>query len=208
MATLSTILMAFGLSASAGLNAYIPLLVIAIGARLFPEAIQLGEPYRLLASDVSIGALAVLLVIEVLADKVPIVDHVNDFVGLFIRPTAGALLFAASTGAVTSLEPSLALILGFVIAGATHGAKATARPIVTATTGGLGNPVVSTLEDIAALVTSLVAVVAPLLVGLALVIFGGLFVWWRARRPARPPSASGPTAGTPALGSAPGPPTA
>jgi len=188
IAELSQILSAFGLSASAGLNAYIPLLIIALTTRLFPQYLQLNEPYDLLASNLSIAVLVVLLLVEVAADKVPVVDHINDIISVFIRPTAGAVLFAASTSSptVAVLDPRLALILGFLVAGATHSAKATARPVVTASTGGVGNPVVSTIEDVAALLTSLVAVLAPLLIGVSIIIFVLLIWWWWARRRARP----------------------
>jgi hypothetical protein len=188
MTEISSLLSGFGLAASAGLNAYIPLLTIALAARLRPDLVQLAEPYDLITSAWAIGTLFFLLAVEVLADKVPVVDHLNDFLGLIVRPTAGAVLFAASTGTVAFLDPKLALALGFVVAGAAHGAKATARPVVTTTTGGLGNPVVSTLEDVASALTSVVALVAPLLIGVAGLLFAALFVWWIARRPRRPGS--------------------
>ena len=186
MLDLSTLLGAFGLSASAGLNAYIPLLIVAISARFFPQLVHLQSPYDVVASWPVIGMLTLLLVVEVLADKVPIIDHINDFFAMFIRPFAGALLFAATTGAVTDLDPRAALILGFLVAGSTHTAKATARPIITATTGGLGNPVISLLEDVVALITSLIAIMAPLFIGLAMIFLVLFFIWWRARRPQRP----------------------
>jgi cytochrome bd-type quinol oxidase subunit 2 len=183
MAELSNILSAFGLSASAGLNAYIPLLIVALTARAFPNVLSLNEPFDLLASNWSIAALVVLLVVELLADKVPAVDHVNDVIGMFIRPAAGAVLFAGTTsGAIENLDPRLALLCGLLVAGTTHGVKATARPVVTASTGGVGNPIVSTLEDVAAFLTSMVALLAPLLIGVAIVLFGILFVWWLFRR--------------------------
>ena len=176
------LLTAFGLSASAGLNAYIPLLTVALTAR-FTNLIELTEPFDILTNGWVIGALVVLLVIEVLADKIPAVDHLNDVVGTVVRPIAGAVLFAAAAGNVLGfLDPRIAAIAGFMTAGVTHGAKATARPMVTATTAGVGNPVVSTLEDVAALLTSIVAILAPVLIGMALVLFVMLFVWWRARR--------------------------
>lgn len=193
MDVITALLSGFGLAASAGLNAYIPLLVVALAARLFPSWIVLAEPFQFLTEAWFIAAVTVLLVIEVFADKVPAVDHVNDILGTIIRPAAGALLFASMTGTVASLDPKVAAIAGLVVAGTAHGAKATARPIVTATTGGLGNPVVSTAEDVAALVTSLVSLIAPLLVGLAALLFGALFAIWLARRSGRtaaPPTAS------------------
>ena len=182
MGEIQSVFSAFGLSASAGLNAYIPLLVIALSARFFPQYITLSEPFDLIASTPAIVVLVVLLIIEVLADKVPAIDHLNDIIGMFVRPVAGAVLFAASTQTVTFLNPTVALILGFFVAGATHGVKATTRPMITASTGGVGNPVVSTLEDIAALVTTLVALLAPLLIALAMIVFAVLFLLWLGRR--------------------------
>ncbi len=185
MLEIQTLLSAFGLSASAGLNAYIPLLTIALAARLQPDLMRLAAPFNILTDGWVIAGLTVLLLIEVLADKVPIIDHVNDLIGLFVRPTAGAVLFAASTGTVSFLDPRLALVLGFVVAGAAHSAKATARPVVTATTHGLGNPVVSTMEDVAAFLTSIVALFAPLIIGVAIVAFVVIFAVWLARRSSR-----------------------
>lgn len=190
MVEVQSIFSAFGLAASAGLNAYIPLLMIALGGRLRPDLVRLDAPFDVLTQWWVIVVLVILLGIEVLADKVPVVDHINDAVGLFVRPTAGAILFAASTGTVSFLDPRLALGLGFVVAGAAHGAKATARPLVTASTGGVGNPIVSTIEDVAAFFTSLFAIIAPIILGLALIAFGGIFAWWitrpKATRPAAP----------------------
>ena len=91
---IAQVLTAFGLSASAGLNAYIPLLMIALLAR-FTDWVHLSAPFDLLSNEWVIGALVVLLVVETFADKIPGVDHVNDFIQTFIRPTAGAILFAS-----------------------------------------------------------------------------------------------------------------
>jgi len=154
---------------------------VALTARFTP-LIALSPPYDILTSGWVIGALVVLLVVEVLADKVPGIDHLNDLAGLVLRPAAGAVLFAASTGAVASIDPRLAVVAGLLVAGATHGAKATARPMVTVSTGGVGNPVISTIEDILALLTSIAAVVFPLFVGAVALVFALIVAWWLARR--------------------------
>ena len=174
---------AFGLSTSAGLNAYIPLLVVAVLARLTP-LVTLNEPYDALTSWWVIGVLAVLLVIEILVDKVPAVDTVNDVIQTFIRPAAGAILFAATTNTI-GVHPVLAAVCGVILAGGVHAVKAGGRPVVAAATAGVGNPIVSTVEDIVSFVASVLAIVAPYLM-LALIVVGvALIAWWYVRRQAR-----------------------
>ena len=113
MDVVAGILGAFGLSASAGLNAYIPLLVVSLLAK-FTSLINLSEPWNALTSWWTIGVLVVLSLVEAVADKVPAVDHVNDAIQTFIRPTAGALVFAASAGSITEVHPVLSLICGLL----------------------------------------------------------------------------------------------
>ena len=171
---------AFGLSTAAGLNAYIPLLVVALLARLTP-LITLSEPYDALSNWWVIGTLTVLLIVEILVDKIPAVDTVNDIIHTFIRPAAGAILFAATTNTI-GVHPVLAAILGVILAGGVHAVKAGGRPIVAATTAGLGDPIVSTIEDIISLVTSVLAIIAPYVVLALILISVSLFAWWYARR--------------------------
>ncbi len=184
MEALSGLLSAFGLAGSAGLNAYIPLLIVAISGR-FPAGnplIRLAEPYDALTSWWAIGVLAVLLVVEVTADKIPVVDSINDGIQTFVRPAAGAVLFAASTGAVTSIHPVFAIIAGIIVAGGVHAVKSTVRPAVTATTAGTGNWAVSTAEDVVAVVASVLAVLAPI-VAVAVVL--AVVIWFVRRRRGR-----------------------
>ena len=176
-----SVLTAFGLATAAGLNAYLPLLVVALLAR-FTDLLTLEPPWDTLESWWVIGVLAVLLVIEILVDKVPAVDSVNDAIQTFIRPAAGAILFAASAGIIRDASPVLALVCGLLIAGGVHAAKATARPVVTGTTAGTLNPVVSVLEDIVSLVVSVVAIVVPILALLILAVALIWFIRWRRRR--------------------------
>lgn len=189
MDILTNILAAFGLSGSAGLNAYLPLLVVALTAR-FTHLIQLSSPWDVLESWWVIGALLVLLVIEFFADKAPAVNHVNDVIQTFVRPTAGAIVFAASTG-VADLDPVVAVILGLLVAGSVHAAKSVVvRPVVTATTGGVANPVVSLAEDFTALIISILAVVVPVLISAVIILVTAFIIWWLWRRAARAPAHS------------------
>lgn len=165
---------AFGLSASAGLNAYIPLLVVALLAR-FTNLLQLQQPWDALASWWIIGLLAVLSLIEFFADTTPAVNHINDIIQTFIRPAAGAIVFAASADAITEVSPILSLACGLLVAGGVHAIKSTVvRPAVTATTAGVGNLPVSIAEDVTSTVVSLVSVIVPILVVVLLII---LIAW-------------------------------
>lgn len=184
---ISGILGAFGLSASAGLNAYIPLLVVSLLAK-FTNLIALSKPWDALTSWWTIGALAVLVLVEAVADKVPAVDHVNDAIQTFIRPTAGAIVFAASAGSVTEVSPVLSLICGLFIAGSVHTVKSVAvRPLITASTAGLGDPVISTAEDVAATLISVLSIALPILmlIVLALLIWALIALIRRLRKPAQ-----------------------
>lgn len=177
------LLTGMGLAMPAGLNAYIPLLAIALADR-YTGLIQLAAPYDAVASPWAIAVIGVLLGIEIIADKIPIVDHINDLIQSFIRPAAGAVLVMASTDAVSSINPVLAMILGLVVAGGVHTAKSTFRPVVTATTGGVGNPVVSATEDGAAICLSVIALVAPVLIAIVILLAASfaLMVLRRRRR--------------------------
>lgn len=172
---------AFGLSASAGLNAYIPLLVVALLAR-FTNLIHLSSPWDTLASWWIIGLLVVLSLIEFFADKVPAVNHVNDVIQTFVRPTAGAIVFAASARVLTDVHPILSIGAGLLVAGSVHAIKSVAvRPAVTATTAGAGNVPVSILEDVVSTVLSIVSIVVPVMIASLLIIVTAWIVWrlWR-----------------------------
>jgi hypothetical protein len=185
---LSGIFGAFGLSASAGLNAYLPLLIVALTAR-FTNLITLSSPYDHLTNGWVILVISVLLVIEFFADRIALLDTANDVVQTLIRPAAGAILFAASSSVISDVHPVLALVCGLIVAGGVHATKATVRPVVTGASGGLLNPVVSTAEDLLALALTVVSILVPLLTGFLLGAFCvGAVWWWSRRRRSRAPS--------------------
>jgi hypothetical protein len=184
MDLLTGIFSAFGLSASSGLNAYIPLLVVALLGR-YTKLIHLNPPYDALTSWWVIGVLVLLSLIEFFADKIPIVNHVNDALQTFVRPVAGAIIFAASANVLTNVNPVISLIAGLLVAGGVHTVKAVAlRPAVSVTTAGAGNVAVSALEDLISTLVSILSVVFPLLVGLLVIL---VIVWLvsRSRRRSR-----------------------
>ncbi|WP_306233311.1 DUF4126 domain-containing protein [Agrococcus beijingensis] len=183
-----------GLAAAAGMNAYIPLLVVGVANRFFPDVMALPEGWDWLSNGWVLGIVAVLLVVELVADKIPAVDSVNDVIQTIVRPTAGGLVFGssstASTVAVTDPAAFFAsnqwvpIVVGAVIALVVHAGKTTLRPAANLATAGAAAPVVSTIEDVGAVGMSLLAIVAPLLVLLALALLGllGWSIWRSARR--------------------------
>lgn len=174
---ISNLATSFGLAGSAGLNAYLPLLIVALTAR-FTTLMSLQPPFDALTNDLVIGVLVVLVLIEALVDKVPAVDTINDAIQTFVRPVAGAILFAANANVITDMSPVLAIVCGLLLAGGVHAVKATARPVVTAATGGLGNPVVSAAEDVASATVTVAAILWPLLgVALLVALAAALFLW-------------------------------
>ena len=182
MDLLTGIFTAFGLSASAGLNAYIPLLLVGLIAR-YTDLMRLTAPWDTLTNPWIILMLCILVIIEMLVDKVPAVNHINDLIQTLIRPAAGAVAFAASTNVVTDINPALALAAGLLVAGTVHVAKAGAvRPAVTATTGGMGNVPVSIAEDIISTVLSILSILLPILVGTLLIVVAAFIVYWLYRR--------------------------
>ena len=182
MELLLGIFSAFGLSASAGLNAYIPLFTIAVIAH-YTDWFKLNAPYDALANPWIIILLGVLIIIEFLADKVPAFNHINDLIQTFIRPAAGAIVFAAAAKVLTNISPLLSLACGLLVAGSVHVAKsAVVRPAITVTTGGAANIPVSIAEDVISTITSILAVIVPVIVACIFVLFTALLIWWLWRR--------------------------
>lgn len=179
-----------GLAASAGLNAYIPLLLMGLLAR-YTDLVDLPSGWQWLGNGWVVLILAVLLAVELVADKVPVLDHVNDVVQTLVRPTAGGLAFGAgsSSETVTVSDPDtffsshqwVPVVVGVLIALGVHLLKAAARPVINATTAGFGAPIASTAEDATSAVMSVVAILLPVLV---LVFLLGLvwFLFWFLRR--------------------------
>lgn len=191
-----------GLSAAAGLNAYIPFLVVALLARL-TDVVVLPEPLVWMESWWAIGVGTVLLLTDVVLDKVPVVDTVNDLVQSVVRPATGGVVAAATTAAEgierstwTSERPWVPVAAGVLVAALVHSGKAAVRPVVNATTGGVGGPVVSAAEDGVSVGLSLVAVFLPLLVLVVLALLAVAFVVLLRRRRRRTTQAPPrPTAG-------------
>jgi len=185
------VLTGVGLATSAGLNAYIPLLLLGVLGR-FTTLITLPPGWTWLENGWVLAILAVLLAIEVVADKIPVVDHINDVVQTFVRPTAGGLAFGAASGAqtVTVSNPGdfftsnqwVPIVAGILISFIVHSMKAAARPVINATTAGFGAPVASTAEDAFSVAMSFAAILFPFLIIFFLVFLLWVFFAMRRRR--------------------------
>jgi hypothetical protein len=182
-----------GLAAAAGLNAYVPMLALGLGGR-FLDFVQLPAGWTWLENEWVLGILGVLLVIEFVADKIPAVDTVNDWLQTVIRPASGGIVFGggALTETATVQDPAaffesnawVPIVTGVVIALGVHVAKALIRPALNAATFGMAAPVVSFAEDVSAVGLSLLALLVPILVVLALagVVVAAVLLVRRVRR--------------------------
>lgn len=194
-----------GLSAAAGLNAFIPFVLVGMLDR-FTGLLDLPPGLDWISSWWAIGVGMLLLVADVVFDKVPGVDHVSDAIQTAVRPLMGGVMFAAASGAqqIEQSEwwrenPWVGAVVGVALAGTVHAGKALSRPIVNAGTLGVGGPFVSAAEDATSATVSVVAILVPVLVVLVLIALG-VALWrilafrrhWRARRAGRPEASAPP----------------
>jgi hypothetical protein len=181
-----------GLAAAAGLNAYIPLLIMGVAARF--DWIGLPSGWTWLSNEWVIVIIVVLLIVEIVADKVPAVDSVNDWIQTVVRPASGGIVFAGGIGTETvavddpgtffSSGAWIPIAIGIGLALLVHLGKMAVRPVANLATGGVAAPVLSTAEDGVSLLLVVLALVAPLLVllGLALMVLGFVLLLRSARR--------------------------
>jgi len=174
---LPALALAIALAASAGLRAWLPLLLAGGLARL--GVLDLGPSFQFLASNKALVLFGVATAVELIGDKIPVVDHALDVIGTPLRPAAGALLAASVLGTVT--DPLTSVVLGVTVGAPSafvpHVAKSALRSASTTVTGGLANPLLSILEDVISVVTFVLAVLLPLLV----VVLLGLTLYLAAR---------------------------
>ena len=188
----------FGLATAAGLNAYIPMLSMGLLDR-YTTLVNLPHGWDWLANGWVIAIVAILLMIEIVADKVPALDSVNDAVQTFVRPTAGGIVFGSGTAAQTAAvsDPAefartgqwVPVVIGVVTALAVHLTKTAVRPAANVATAGFAAPVLSTIEEVTSVVLTVIAILIPALVRIVLIALVGAAVWLlRRRRRRRPPA--------------------
>lgn len=174
---------AFGLAGAAGLNTTLPLLIVGLLARI--GLLTLASPFDALASDVALVGLAILAVAEIAGDKIPGADSVVHLIQTPLTLGAGAILFASQQSLIQDVSPGLAILVGVLTAGGVHALRAVARPVVNVATMGLGGPLASLAEDVGAVLLTALALVAPILAAIGVVVvtlLGGRLILGRLAR--------------------------
>jgi len=181
--------MGISLAACAGLRAFLPLLVVGLAGKL--DVIPLSGSFEWLASTPALVVFGVAVVTEVLADKIPGVDHVLDLVQVWVKPIAGTILVASVLTDLSALQTAvLGIVLGGATAGSVHLLKSKVRLLSTVTTAGLGNPLISVAEDTGVLAASVGAILVPLLVfAVMLLVLAGFYLGLRKIARSLTPSA-------------------
>ena len=195
LGSIAVLLTALGLSSVSGLRAYFPLLTAAVGTDVLSSTVKLSPAFEHTLGSTSVNpliivTLAILAVGEFIVDKLPLIDHISDLAHTVIRPLSGAAIMAGLDNPLSHNYPWAAAVVGAILSLIVHSVKATARPVVTATTVGHGNPIVSLVEDIVTAAVAVLALVMPVLavlLMLVLTIFVGRLAWrgiqkLRARR--------------------------
>lgn len=190
----------FGLATAAGLNAYIPMLLMGLLGR-FTNLVNLPTGWSWLENGWVIAIVAVLLAVEIVADKIPALDSINDAVQTFVRPTSGGIVFGSGTAAQTAAisDPAefartgqwVPVAIGVVTALVVHLTKTAVRPAANVATAGVAAPVLSTLEDITSVSLTFVAILIPALVLIILIALIWAAVWLLRRRRRRQTATQG-----------------
>lgn len=181
----------FGLATAAGLNAYIPMLLMGLLAR-FTSLVSLPHGWAWLENGWVMGIVAVLLAVEIVADKIPALDSINDTVQTFVRPTSGGIVFGSGTAAQTAAvsDPAefartgqwVPVAIGVVTALVVHLTKTAVRPAANAATAGIAAPVLSTIEDFTSVSLSFIAILIPALVLVVMIALAWSAFWLLRRR--------------------------
>ncbi len=180
MDTILSITLEIGLSAACGFRVFVPLLIIS--AANYTGHMSLSPGFEWIGTLPALIAFSTATILEILAYYIPWLDQLLDTIATPAAVVAGVIASASVFTEVSQLfRWTLALIGGGGIAGLVQGATAITRLKSTALTGGLGNPIVSTAELFGSVITSILALLAPIICVIA--ILGALaLVFIPARR--------------------------
>ncbi len=167
------IILGICLSACAGLRAFLPLLIIGALQRM--GYLQVGQTFGWIGSNPALIVFGTATLVEIVGDKVPVLDHTLDSIGTFVKPIAGTILFST---VILKMDPILAVVLGIIAGGSiselVHLKKATVRGGSTALTAGIANPFLSIFEDLGAFIGTALSIIAPILAFILLLIILGI----------------------------------
>ena len=197
MDAVSQYALAYALTTSAGIRALLPLTALAFAAHF--GWVQPPESFAWLGGTLVMWILAGVASLELLADKVPVIDHALHFVQLVSKPAAAAILVGGSVHATSHEQLVMLMVLGALNALGIHGAVAGTRVASTASTGGFANPLLSLAEDAGAIGSVVIAFLAPLVAAALAIVFSlailaftrKIYVGMRARRSANEPQRDG-----------------
>ena len=181
--TIISIFLGIGLAASVGFRVFMPLFALSLAA--YFGKWDLNESWQWIGSLAAVITLGVAMLIETFAYFIPWVDNVLDSFAVPLAAIAGTAVMVST---IANLDPvvtwSLAIIAGGGTATAIKGASATSRLASTASTGGLANPIVSTVETGTAMVVTTASIFAPIFAGiLVVIILAFVFLIYRKVRP-------------------------
>jgi hypothetical protein len=175
---LGVLFTALGLSTTAGLRAYFPLLAMAVGGST--GQIQLSPAFKHLDTWYVTAALVVLVLGEFAVDKIPGLTHVSDAFHTVVRPLSGAIVMAGTVNPLSTANPWAAAVVGAVLALTVHATQSATGAGVAAVTGGLGSPVQSVAEDVFVVGAAILSIVAPF-VAIALIVVSAVVFFLLAR---------------------------
>jgi len=172
----STLSLALGTAWTSGINLYATVTVLGLlqkfGATSLPGGLDILDNWWI------IGVAGFLYLIEFFADKIPYVDSVWDVIHTFIRVPAGAIVAYAATNEMDASVGVIATLLGGGLAFSSHGTKAALRAGANLSPEPVSNWVLSIVEDIIAFAGATLAVFAPVLIAIVLLVFVVFFFWF------------------------------
>ncbi len=174
--TIMSIFLGIGLAASVGFRVFLPLFTLSLAS--YFDLWELNTSWQWIGSLVALITFGVATIIEIFAYFIPWVDHVLDILALPLAAIAGTVVIVSTA---SNLDPvvtwSLAIIAGGGTATTIKGASATSRLASTASTGGLGNPIISLAETGTAIVVTIAAIFIPILAGFLVVLILFIIFW-------------------------------
>ncbi|MEL4307691.1 DUF4126 domain-containing protein [Joostella sp. CR20] len=174
--TIISIFLGIGLAASAGFRVFLPLFVLSLAAHF--NVLTLSEDWMWVGSIAALLTLGVAMLIEIFAYYIPFIDNLLDSIAVPLAAIAGTAVMVST---ITDLSPvvtwAMAIIAGGGTATLVKGASAGTRLTSSATTAGLGNPIVSTVETVGSFALAILSIFIPI-IAIVLVVIILLFIFW------------------------------